>query len=247
MDLHEALLKLRRSKEKDMIPEDAFLAHAFVMRDEAGGEEWQIGYYSPSSMLMTSFMIGETITMLPPAEVLKADVEIHELNPASVTITPVNAFHTAEKVVKEHYKGALAARVFYIIQHLEMPVYNITFITRQFSTINVRVDAATGDVVHHSSENLVFIEKGEAQRTPAQAKALAEKNAAHHAAHVGGAAGAGKDAAHHEGAATGVGKDGAHHAGVATGADKDVVYGKSPAEALKKAQAEAKRRRAGKK
>ncbi len=122
MDIHEALLKLRHSKEKDMIPDDAFLAHAFVMRDEQGGEEWQIGYYSPSSMLMTSFMIGETITMLPPAEVLKTDVEIHELNPASVTITPVNAFHTAEKVVKEHYSGALAARVFYIIQHLEKPV-----------------------------------------------------------------------------------------------------------------------------
>jgi hypothetical protein len=215
MDLHEALLKLRHSKEKDMIPEDAFLAHAFVMRDDAGGEEWQIGYYSPSSMLMTSFMIGESITMLPPAEVLKADVEIHELNPASVTIMPVNAFHAAENVVKKHYGGALTARVFYIIQHLEQVVYNITFITRQFSTINVRVDAGTGEVVHHSSQNLVFMEKGEAQRTPAQAKALAEKTAAHRASH-------------------------------AAGADKDVVYGKTPQDALKKAQAEAKRRRAGK-
>jgi hypothetical protein len=165
VDIHEALRKLKHSKEKGLIPDDAFLAHAFVMRDEQGKEEWQLGYYSPSSALMTSFIIGETITALPAAEVLKADVGINELDPDDVKITPADALAAAEKVCKEHYKGMVAARVFYIIQHLQEVVYNITFITRQFSTINVRVDAGSGAVLHHSSENLVFMEKGEGRKS----------------------------------------------------------------------------------
>jgi hypothetical protein len=219
MDIHKALALLRKSKEKDLIPEDAFLAHAFVMIDEAGNEDWQLGYYSPSSGMMTSFQIGETINALPAAEVLKADVEIAELDPDAVTISPTLAQEAAERARKQQYSDQLPVRTFFIIQHLHVPVYNITLITRQFNTINIRVHATTGEIVSHSCQNLVSVEPGERQ---------SERKTAQHP-HAAGGAQAG---------------NGHGHAGKP---DKDMVYGKSPAEALKKAQEEAKRRRAGKK
>lgn len=159
MDLHHALKKLHESDEYKARPKQCFLAHAFVMH-VGDAQEWQIGYFCEDEDRMLSFAIGDTIDMLPPAEVLKSDVGIKELDPKLVKISPADALAAAEKTRKQHYPASLPMRTFYIIQHLEnATVYNITFITRDFATVNIRIDATSGKVVKHSSAQLVAFDK----------------------------------------------------------------------------------------
>jgi len=159
MDLHHALKTLHASDEYKGRPQQCFLAHAFVMH-LGDAQEWQLGYFCEEEDRMLSFAIGETIDMLPPAEVLKSDVGIKELDPKLVKVSPADALATAEKTRKQHYPASLPMRTFYIIQHLEnATVYNITFITRDFATVNIRVDATSGTVIKHSSAQLIAFDK----------------------------------------------------------------------------------------
>jgi hypothetical protein len=162
MDLHEALKLLHASKEYKTFSKASkgFLAHAFVMV-EKGAEEWQIGYFCADEDRMYSFIIGKKIEALPPAEVLKADVTIHELHPADVKITPAEALDIAEQTRKKHYSADLPIKVFYLIQHLpEGAVYNITYVTQRFTTMNIKILAKDGTVHKHSNEPLIAFDKG---------------------------------------------------------------------------------------
>ncbi len=155
MDLHQALKAIESCEEFKDKPEDSYLAHAFVMTD-AGKEEWQLGWFSPSEDRMISFIVGDKIQRLPPAEVLKDGGKILELKREEVKISPEKALEAAAELRKEHYAVQVPIRTFYLLQCIEDgTVYNITFVTKQLNTINIRVDAGTGEVARHSCAPLV--------------------------------------------------------------------------------------------
>jgi hypothetical protein len=165
MDFHSAIEQLHKSKtHKEFVKKNAkncFLAHAFVMLDN-GKEEWQIGYFCPKEDLMSSFIIDKEITELPPAEVLKSHIAIKALDPKEVKIDSQEAMDIADKTRKQHYPSDVPIKTFYIIQHLsEGAVYNITFVTQRFSTINIKILAKDGTVFKHSNETLMQFDKGE--------------------------------------------------------------------------------------
>lgn len=162
MDLHQALKAVKAS---DVFKEFSkkgkhFLAHAFVMID-GDDQEWQIGYYCPDDDKMVSFVIDDPIEALPPAEVLKSAVKIHELDPKDVKISPEEAVEIAEETRKKNYPADLPIKTFYLIQHLpEGAVYNLTYLTRSFKTINIKIIAKDGKVHKHSNEPLMQFDSG---------------------------------------------------------------------------------------
>ncbi len=160
----EAIKRLENSPEfveyKKDNP-DAFLVHVFYMLDEANKNAIQIGYYSKASDKITTFIIDkESITKNPEAEVFKEQETImNPINIDGVKIGVDEALKIAEELQKEKYKEHSPVKQIAILQHLPVgQVWNVTFVTRAFKTLNVKIDSNTGKVV--SDKLLSIIEFG---------------------------------------------------------------------------------------
>ena len=58
--------------------------------------------------------------------------------------------------VDENYKGSSMFKAFMILQNIDAgQVWNITFVTQQFKTINIKIDANTGSCVSHKMISLI--------------------------------------------------------------------------------------------
>lgn len=160
MELKEILAVLEKSSEFKSwrkSHEKAYLAHAFVMMDEANKDIWQIGYFDSGNNLMSTFVVSSgKIDLIPDQEVLKSEHTIGELEPEKVKLSVKEALDIAEKFRKENYSKEIVAKSFFIIQVVDAhgQVFNITFFTASFKTINIKLSTIDGKVLHHSCETL---------------------------------------------------------------------------------------------
>lgn len=158
MDLHEALAKLTRHslfKEWQSANKNAFLAHAFVMLDEANKDTWQIGFYTKETERMVTFVVSSTVTHTPEQEVLKSDGEIEKLDAAAVKLSVEDALLAAKKCYAENYGKEITFKQFFIIQTIDhAPTFNITYLTQSFKTVNIKINARDGKILKHSVQAL---------------------------------------------------------------------------------------------
>ena len=160
MEIMEAVAKLEKSnefKEWQKSHEKAYLAHVFVMLDEPNKGILQIGYFDSEKNLMSTFVVSDKkIEIIPDQEVLKANTEIEKLKPEDVKLSVADALAAAQKAKLEHYPQEMPAKTFFIIQNLKEhgAVFNITFFTHSFKTINIKLSSKDGKVLHHTCETL---------------------------------------------------------------------------------------------
>lgn len=155
-DLIKEIESKKEFKEWKNKHNDFYLVHAFVMMDEANKDTWQIGYYhKEDNKMVTIVKQGGKIDFVPEQGILKASEEIHPLNPEEIKITPEEAIDTAKECIKKHYQTEPVIKYFFILQHFEgETIYNITYITNTFKTINIKVSAIDGKIIKHSCEKL---------------------------------------------------------------------------------------------
>lgn len=161
MDFHATLARLTRHPtftDWHNSNKDAFLAHGFLMLDEANKDTWQIGFYNPKTERMTTFHVSpDTVKKTEDQEVLKKEGDIEPLQPEHVKINAEDALQTAKTCFAEHYKGEKDIKHFFILQNTEgHHLYNITYFTQSLKTINIKIDAQTGDIIKHSKQDLAM-------------------------------------------------------------------------------------------
>lgn len=160
MELYDVIEKIEHSNEFKTWKKShatAFLAHAFVMLDEPNKNMWQIGYFDKAKNTMSTFILNvEEIKTVPDQEIIKAEQKILELKPSEVKIPLAEALETAQKTKNQHYPREQTLKTFFIIQNLEAhgTVFNITYFTASFKTINIKISTTNGKVVHNSIQAL---------------------------------------------------------------------------------------------
>ncbi|VVB81361.1 Peptidase propeptide and YPEB domain protein [uncultured archaeon] len=156
MDLHETLAKLTRHpvfKEWHTENKEYFLAHAFLMLDEANKNCMQIGFYNPAKERMVTFFVADDVKKTDEQEVLRSEGSIQQLKPEEVKLTVEEAIKIAEGCFKEYKETAI--KHFFIIQNAEgHTMFNITYFTQSLKTVNIKIDATTGKVIKHSKQDL---------------------------------------------------------------------------------------------
>lgn len=156
MEFQEALSKLTNSVHfKDWIGEhkDSYLAHGFKMMDEANEKTWQIGFYDSRTNKIKTFIVGEEIQHVTEQEMLDKEKKVEKLNPADVKIGYERALENAEHKFKETKEFPL--KKFFLVQVIDgKAVYNITYFTQSFNTVNYHVDAGNGDVLKETKQKL---------------------------------------------------------------------------------------------
>ena len=146
------LLKSKEFREWKKNNKDSYLVHCFVLVEGKEPVDWQIGYYDHSCQRITTFRIeGKRISMNPPAEVFKEDEsKIKEVILEKVKIELKDALDISQKFQKEHYKGDKPLKQIFILQHLKLgQVWNATFLTQAYKTLNIKIDASTGELKEH--------------------------------------------------------------------------------------------------
>jgi hypothetical protein len=134
-------------KEKN---KEYFLAHVFII----AGENWQFGFYNPTTKKIITFTMGDTITHSKEDDILESKQEIKELNPEKVKISYEEAKKKSEELIKKEYKNTPTTKNFAIIQNGEKQIYNITFLAQNFNTINIKIDTETGEIQEHSEQKI---------------------------------------------------------------------------------------------
>lgn len=159
MDIHKAIAILTRSaifKEWHEKNKEFFLAHAFLMLDEANKDTWQIGFYHPEKQRMVTFILtGTSVQHTEEQEVMRSEAEIKLLQIENVKITVDDALKEAKNCFTENYKGEMPLKEFFIIQNAEgHTIFNITYFTQSLKTINIKINAADGKILKHDRQSL---------------------------------------------------------------------------------------------
>jgi hypothetical protein len=165
MKLIDALNKLENSEEFNdwkIENDDSFLVHFFIMDSDNVNKEWQIGYYNPKTDMIVTFVVNdETITLNPETEVFKEHKGIKPLDVNLVSINFDQAKDIAKRVQEQKYSVHLPLKKIFILQNIEAGhVWNVTYITQSFKTLNIKVDSENGDIVEDNLVEVFSFDKG---------------------------------------------------------------------------------------
>ena len=101
---------------------------------------------------MTSFFIDEKIKISPETEVFKRDGHIvKELDAEKVRFDYSEAMSYADKFRKENYRNEEPMYIIVILQNLNIgQVWNITFVTKNFNALNMKISPENGKILDNS-------------------------------------------------------------------------------------------------
>ena len=135
-----------------------YLAHCFAMLVEGEREyKWELGYYSEKTDKMVVFETEPKIKMRPEEEAFKKTGTIKGLELSEVKISAGKALEICDKLVKHKYPKQVITKRIIILQHLDKQVFNITLVTQSFNILNIKVDAATGEVLHENIQSIMSL------------------------------------------------------------------------------------------
>lgn len=155
MEVVKLISLLRGKKEfKDWHAKnkDAKLVHIFLMVEPGRETKFDIGFYDFKKRLMTSFVIdreAKTIEKSESKEIFSEDPQkIKPIEEERVKVLFDDAIKSASALQKDKYRQHKPMKEIVILQNLELgQVWNITYVTQQLETLNIKVDAESGRVV----------------------------------------------------------------------------------------------------
>jgi len=152
MDLNKLLEKVKNSTEYDS---SYYLTHFFVMFDQnlKQIDDWQVGFYSKEKDVVKAISVGDESGEIVSKEseaLKKKEHIIKELKLEEVKIDIDEVIKKVVQCLRNNYMREIPIKAFVVLQVLdEYPIWNFTFITSAFKTLNIKVDAVDGEIVHH--------------------------------------------------------------------------------------------------
>ena len=163
-EFREALKILEKSKEfkewKKKNPK-AYLSYGFFVVEDVDSR-WKIGYYHKKHDRVTSFNIGEKITIEPEEELFRKEKkEVGKIELGKIKHDLADAVTIAVNLQKEEFATEDPKKIIAILQKLDKwQVWNITFLTQSFNTLNVKIKSDNGRVVEKKLSSLFRFDKG---------------------------------------------------------------------------------------
>ena len=156
MELKPALKKVEKNsdfKEWQKKNKETYFSYAFKIPQEMN-EDWQLGFYNKKNDRITTFTIaGESIKIRPEEEIFKKEeAKVNKIQLEKIKLTFENAMNEAEKFQQKNYPKDKSIKTIAILQNMPQfgNIWNITYITEAFNTLNMKIDASSGKVLGHS-------------------------------------------------------------------------------------------------
>jgi len=161
---YERLLESKEYKQFIEESPEAYLAHAFLMKDydqKHSEPLWQFGYYLRKNDRIVSFYMESDIKKSIETEIFKKNrKELLPFDMAKVKKRSEEAIEKALEIVKEDFKGEIPTKIILIAQTLNIgQVFNITVLTHAFNTINIKFDTETLEEKSRSRDSVLNLGK----------------------------------------------------------------------------------------
>ena len=166
MDLKQALKKLEESPDfrkwhhKHM---DAYFSYAFKILQEMKPDEWQLGFYNTKKDKVTTFVINNSEVNMRPEEELfkKEEAEVNEIEIDKIKLPFDGIITKAKEFQERNFPKDRSVKTIAILQN--MPelgnIWNITYVTESFNTLNLKIDASSGKVLEHNLASIFSFRK----------------------------------------------------------------------------------------
>ncbi len=157
MDLKHALKKLEENPDFNKWHsknKDTYFSYAFKIPQEMGTDEWQLGFYDRKSDKITTFtMAGGSVNIRLEEEIFKKDeMDVNKVELANVKLTFDNVVSRANDFQQSNFPKDKSLKTIAILQNITGfgNIWNITFITEIFNTLNIKIDASSGKIIGHN-------------------------------------------------------------------------------------------------
>lgn len=156
MDLKDALKKLEQSssfKKWRQENKKTYLSYAFKIPQEMP-DEWQIGFYNKKKDKITTFVMnGDNIEIKLEEDIFKKEgMRVNEIQLNKVKLSFGDAITEADKFQEKNFPKDRSIKTIVILQNfLKLGnIWNITYVTEAFNTLNMKIDASSGKVLEHT-------------------------------------------------------------------------------------------------
>lgn len=159
-EIYQKLVTSTEFKSWQKTHPQSYLSHFYCRLDRSFTPlpPWEIGFYSPKNDKITVFQITEKISLKPEEEVFKDCPTIEKLDRKLVKTGFPPVLEIFQKIKREHYPHEILFSGFLILQNFQhQTIWNISYITRSFQILNVKINAVNKKVLSHQLIN--FIEK----------------------------------------------------------------------------------------
>ena len=120
---------------------------------------WQLGFYHKSTDKVVTFIADtDEIEMQKEEEIFKKpDMKVNPLEIEKIKIPFKKILKITEEFYKKEYPSEIINKTMVILQNLEEygNIWNITYITASFNTLNIKVNAENSKIMHHNIESLM--------------------------------------------------------------------------------------------
>lgn len=117
---------------------------------------WQFDFLNINNDKVTSFKIDSGVVSSEESDIFRKEKnEIKELKLYDIKIDLDNAEDLIKKLIDSDYKNEEIQKKIIILQVIDEPAWNITYITKSFNVLNVKINAINGKIINHSMENLL--------------------------------------------------------------------------------------------
>ena len=163
MELKQALEKLKQCKEFKDLKKDIYFSYALIMLENDKRGPWQLGFYHKSTDKMITFIVDKDEIKVEKEEEIfkKPEAEVNEVDIEKAKIPYKEILKKAEEFQKKRYPKELVSKTIAILQNLNEygNIWNITYITHSFKTLNMKINAENGDIKTHNLESLMSLAK----------------------------------------------------------------------------------------
>lgn len=151
MKVMDVVKKLEKSSKFKELNKKSYLAHLFKMMDDLNKDIWQVGYYNEDGTITTFIIEKKDIKVVPEQEVFqKTKRKVKKLDIDKVKIDPDKALDIAKDLQQKKFSGNTPLKIMVVLQNIANHiVYNITYITNSFNTLNMKIDAINGKVISY--------------------------------------------------------------------------------------------------
>lgn len=165
MELKPALKKLEQSQDFrkwHSSHKGTYFSYAFRIQQEMPNE-WQLGYYDRKKDKITTFVLKDgSISIRGEEDVFKKeDMNVNEIELNKIKITFESAISKASEFQQKNFPKDKSIKTIAILQNIQQlgNIWNITYITEAFNTLNMKIDASNGKVLEHNVSSVFSFRK----------------------------------------------------------------------------------------
>jgi len=165
LEFKEAIELLEKSDEyknwKNENPEDYLSYALYVLSEEE--IDWKIGYCNPETNEITSFTVGQDVKLSDHDKALQKEKQkIEGIDVAKVKVKMEEAVAIAKELQQEEFSKEIPKKILAILQNVNKEqVWNITFLTQTFNTLNIKIKSDNGKIVEKKLSPLFKFDEGE--------------------------------------------------------------------------------------